>query len=153
PVVTAKFDLSLTVTELEGELLCQLEYATDLFDRTTVARLRGGFERILQEFVERTETPLSEVSLLCAAERHQLLWEWSGERVVVGPTVPLHGLIAEQVWRRPHAVAVAAAEMTLSYGELEAQAERLARRLGSLGVGPETRVGVCVQRSARLVVA
>ncbi|HEV7516141.1 MAG TPA: condensation domain-containing protein, partial [Thermoanaerobaculia bacterium] len=79
PGATAKFDLGLTVTEIAGELLCQLEYATDLFDRTTVARLAGGFERLLQGFVDHPETPFSDISLLSAAEHQQAVHEWSGE--------------------------------------------------------------------------
>ncbi|MDY7092837.1 MAG: amino acid adenylation domain-containing protein [Acidobacteriota bacterium] len=160
PVATgsaaAKFDLSLTLgPRPEGSLEGSLEYAADLFDATTVQRLAGHLERLLNSAVEDSRRPVSTLGLLSAAEEHQLLRELNGApgRVPLGELPTLHRRFLEQAARTPDATALVAAGEELSYRELEARSRRLAGRLAAVGVGTEVAVGVCLPRRADLVVS
>nr|WP_280141900.1 AMP-binding protein [Pseudovibrio sp. Tun.PSC04-5.I4] len=99
------------------------------------------------------EQKISTLSLLDEAERHQVLEEWNATAADYPQDRCLHELIAEQVARQPDAVAVEFEGQCLSYGELEARANQLAHHLRTLGVGPEVIVGLCVDRSAEMVVS
>src|SRR6185295_3204925 len=147
---TAKFDLVLFLKQ-EAGLTAVLEYATDLFDAPTVARLGRAFLSLLTGLVEEGSGPrVSDLPLLGAGERWQILGEWNEP----GPTpvdLCLHDLVAAQVERTPSAVALVAGHEHLTYRDLGRRAGRLARRLAALGVGPEVRVGVCLQRTPALV--
>ncbi|HSK77764.1 MAG TPA: amino acid adenylation domain-containing protein [Thermoanaerobaculia bacterium] len=149
----ARFDLTLDLAETPLGLAGSLEYATDLFDPPTVSRLAGHFATLLSEAVAAPSGSLSELPLLGAAERQQLVLEWNDTEVVRRPGERIHELFERQVVRRPGALAVAGQGMALSYAGLDAQANRLARYLRRLGVGPEARVGLCVERSPEMVVA
>ena len=157
----ARFDLTLDLMETPLGLAGSLEYATDLFDRTTVSRLAGHFATMLSEGVVAPSRRVSELPLLGGAERQQLVLEWNDTEVVrgrererlCGTAVRIHELFEWQAVRRPQALAVAGQGVTLSYGDLEARSNRLARYLRGLGVGPEARVGLCVERSPEMVVA
>src|SRR5262249_53064205 len=140
---TARFDVSLRVTEAaDGRLAITWEYATDLFDRTTVQRLSAQFLTLLSGLEAAGDPPLSRLPLLSAAEGHQLLAEWndsaSGEELE--PT--LYGLFTAQVERTPDTVAVACGNEAVSYLELARRASAVAARLAGLGMGPEGLVGV-----------
>jgi amino acid adenylation domain-containing protein len=150
---TAKTDLTLEI-EREGEgLRAGFEVSRDLFDGATATRLLDQLQRLLAAAVEDPEQPLSRLALLGAAERQQLLVEWAGGACRHAAEIPLHRLFEAQARRAPAAVALCCAGELLSYGELDRRADRLARRLRDLGVGPEIRVGICLERSAELVVA
>ncbi|HYG61612.1 MAG TPA: amino acid adenylation domain-containing protein, partial [Thermoanaerobaculia bacterium] len=153
-VTTAKFELTLSLAETVAGLAGEIEYATDLFDRTTISRLAEHFAALLSAAVAAPSIRLTDLPLLGAAERQQLLLEWNDTQVTRrGAAVRIHELFEEQAARRPQAPAVSGQGTTLSYAELEARANRLARRLRRLGVGPETRVALCVDRSPEMVVA
>jgi amino acid adenylation domain-containing protein len=158
PRETAKFDLALELAEQEGEdgrLAGDLEYSRDLWDGTTIARLAGHFERLLAGIVIAPETPLSRLPLLSAAERSQLLVEWS-DTGRPARFVPVHELVLEQARRRPGAIAVQSPAGMLTYGELAARAGRLARHLRHLGVGgvePEVPVAILLAPSPQQMVA
>ncbi|MDP9122012.1 MAG: condensation domain-containing protein, partial [Acidobacteriota bacterium] len=147
---TSQVDLTLTLQEIEGHLDGTLTYATDLFDGTTIERWIVQFEAVLAAYVENVEVAVADLPLLSAAERHQLVREWSGAADEQSGTI--HGLFEAQVDRRPETVAVAWGEEGLSYGELDRLANRLAHHLRTLGVGPEVPVGLCALRSLDLVV-
>ncbi|HZF12446.1 MAG TPA: amino acid adenylation domain-containing protein, partial [Thermoanaerobaculia bacterium] len=149
---SAKFDLTLALTETAEGLSGGFEYATDLFDRVTVERLAAAYGRLLGAAVERPESRLSELPLLSGAERHQALVEWN-DTASGYPRQSLHRLFEEQAAARPEAVAVVGEEGQLTYGELDRQAARIARRLRRLGVRGEARVGLCLERSAEMVAA
>ena len=149
---TAKFDLLLTLFEAGPELGGTLEYNTDLFDAATIARLLEHFGMVLEAAVDRPEQRLSELPLLSEAERVQLLDEWNRTQAAYPLDKRLHQLFEEQVARTPTAVAVVFAETQLTYSELNERANQLAHYLRGLGVGPETLVGICVERSLELVV-
>jgi amino acid adenylation domain-containing protein len=128
------------------------EYNTDIFDRSTVERLVDHFERLLDGVVADPDSRLSELPLLTKAERHQLLVEWNATEADYPQDKCLHELFEEQAARTPDAVAVEYEGRQLSYGELNARANQLARYLAGHGVGPEVMVGLCVERSLEMVV-
>ena len=149
----ARFDLLLSLAEEGGDLRGLLEYRTDLFDRTTIARLAGHLAGLLESAAAAPETPWTDLALLTPAEHHQLRAEWNDTAAAPGPGLTLLERIEEQVKRAPGAVAVACEGEALTYAELARRAEALARRLARLGVGPEARVAICAERSPRLLVA
>ncbi|MBV9774709.1 MAG: amino acid adenylation domain-containing protein, partial [Gemmatimonadetes bacterium] len=149
---TAKFDLSLVMGEQGGGLGGGIEYRTALFDEETIERLSGHFQRVLGWMVENADRPLSELSLLDAAERNQVLEERNPAEVHV-PESSLHALFQEQARRTPDTVALVHGSASLTYAELDRASSQLARHLRGLEVGPETRVGVCLERTPELVVA
>ncbi|HXO22566.1 MAG TPA: amino acid adenylation domain-containing protein [Thermoanaerobaculia bacterium] len=149
----AKFDLTLRFVEAEGGgLTGQLEYARDLFDAPTMARFLGRLEALLAAAVADPRRPLAEIVLLGAGERHQVVHEWNDTAAAFPRDLCLHQLFAAQAARTPASVAVVGAAERLTYGELEARANRLARCLRGLGVGPETRVGIALSRTPDLLV-
>ncbi|HSL81570.1 MAG TPA: amino acid adenylation domain-containing protein, partial [Thermoanaerobaculia bacterium] len=150
---SAKFDLSLYAAEADGGVVCVLEYATDLFDGTTVRRLAGQLERLTAAALAEAGRPVAELPLLSAAERWQTVAEWNDTAAAYGGPGTLPERLAEQARRTPEAVAVVSEGGVLSYGELARRTARLAARLSAEGVGPEARVGVLMERSAELVVA
>jgi amino acid adenylation domain-containing protein len=146
-------DLILFAGMTQGRLgILQMEYDVALFEDPTIARFGGHLLNLFAAAVEEPGRPLAALPLLTAAERHQLLVEQGGIRAGMGPQEPLHRLFAARVAEAPGAVAVVCGAEQLDYGQLEARANRLARRLRSLGVGPEVRVGLCLPRSLDLVV-
>ncbi|HEX2254143.1 MAG TPA: amino acid adenylation domain-containing protein [Thermoanaerobaculia bacterium] len=153
PKGAAKFDLTLTAIERPGSLRLELELARDLFLPATAARLLVQYRTLLRAAAADPGRPLSRLPLSDPAERHQLLWEWNDSGPALDGGVAMHRPFEEQVRRRPDATALAAGGEALSYGELDRRANRLARWLVRRGVGPEVRVGVCLERSAEMVVA
>ena len=149
---TSKLDLTVEATVAPEGLLLAVEYSTGLFDATRMERLAGHLRNLLEAIVHEPERRLSDLSLLSAAERHQLLAEWNGTGLEGDAETTLHALIAAQAERTPKAVAVVFGDASLSYAELDRRARNLARRLRRLGVGPEVRVGICAERSLELVV-
>ena len=149
---TARLDLSLGFRERGGELVGGVEHNRDLFDATTVKRLLGQLRTLLAAAAREPDRPLSRLPLLAAGERQQLLAEWCHGGAAPAPAATLHGLFGAQAERTPEAVALVAGHERLTYRRLARRARRLACRLRALGVGPEVRVGVCLDRQADLVV-
>jgi amino acid adenylation domain-containing protein/non-ribosomal peptide synthase protein (TIGR01720 family) len=149
---TAKFDLGLFFTRSERGLAGQLEYAADLFDAATARRFTGHLQVLLENAVAEPERRLSALSAVSATERARLLDEWSGQGRAFAAEQSLHRRFEARAAATPRAVAVSCEGEALDYGELNARANRLARRLATLGVGPEQRVGLCAERSPELVV-
>ncbi|MFL9655985.1 amino acid adenylation domain-containing protein [Streptomyces sp. PB17] len=148
----AKTDLTLFVwRHSDGSLTGAFEYATSLFEHTTVERMADHFVRLVQAVVDAPGTPLSAIDLTTVHE-HRLLRLWNDTGVAV-PQRSVPELIAEQVERHPDAVAVESDGTTVTYVELDARANRLAHRLRETGVGPESSVAVLLDRSADLIVA
>ncbi len=152
---TAKFDLQLMLGEQPGRVAGSLEYAADLFERTTAIRLGAALRRLLAAAVAEPERPLAELPLLGAAEIHQTVVEWSDAGAVCDDEdaeVSIARLISRQAASHPERTALSAGERSLSYGELDRLSGLLARRLRELGVGPDARVGVCAGRTLEMVV-
>ena len=149
----AKLDLTLHLAETKEGLSGRWEYCTDLFETTTIRRLAGHFQRLLEAVAGDPERRLSDLPLLGTAERHQLLVEWNDTAWDLSPQSSLHGLFERQARRAAGAVALVCGERSLTYGELDRRAGLLGRRLRILGVGPEVRVGLLADRSIEMVVA
>ncbi|HVR95732.1 MAG TPA: amino acid adenylation domain-containing protein, partial [Thermoanaerobaculia bacterium] len=149
---TAKLDLTLSLVEERDGFTGTLEYASALFEAATMERLLGHFATLLDGSLADPERAVGELPLLTTAERDQLLVEWNAT-AAASPVGCLHELFAAQAARTPGAPAILFAGRATSYGELERRSRRLARRLRALGVGPEVRVGVCLERAPDLVVA
>jgi len=149
---TAKFDLSLALTETTDGFEGRLEYSTDLFDPTTVARMIVHFQTLLEGIVANPEQRISELPLLTEAERHQLLLDWNGTKTDDQKDECIHELFEAQVERTPEAVAVVFEDQQLTYRELNKRANQLGHYLQKLGVGAEVLVGICVERSIEMVV-
>ncbi|HKV10762.1 MAG TPA: amino acid adenylation domain-containing protein, partial [Thermoanaerobaculia bacterium] len=149
----AQFDLGLTLSEEGGALQGELDYSADLFDRATVERLARWLGTLAQGIAAAPETRLSELPLLSAAERRQLVVEWNGAPAPRGGRL-LADLVAAQAVRSPEAAALLGpGGERVTYAELDRRAEALARRLAGMGIGPDVPVGVCLERSVELGVA
>ncbi|HVR10280.1 MAG TPA: amino acid adenylation domain-containing protein, partial [Thermoanaerobaculia bacterium] len=182
PRRAAQVDLTLLAAEIDGGLAWALQYNGDLFDAATAERLLGRLRTLLAGALAGTEShdagaapPISALALLAPEERQQLR-EWNDTAAAFGPALCLHELVERQARRTPAAVAVtedrddggdgvagAVGGMggrggrggsceSLTFGELNARANLLARRLRALGVGPETLVAVAAERSVALAV-
>ncbi|MFB8009813.1 amino acid adenylation domain-containing protein, partial [Nocardia sp. NPDC056000] len=157
-LATTKFDLEFSFAErYDADRNAQgitgtLQYAVDLFDPDTAARLARWFVRILEFGIAGGDDRLSRLSLLSESERLRTVTRWSG---VVAPVerVTVPELFGAQVLRDPDAVAVLRGDALLTYGELAAASNRLARSLIARGVGPESFVALVLPRSEQLVVA
>ncbi len=149
---TAKFDLLLSLNETEAGLSGGIEYRTDLFDGATIRRWIGHWARLLTEVVSHPESKLSALEILSQEERRQLLEEWNDTAVEYPKNKCVHELFEEQVERTPDAVAVVFDGEQLSYRDLNERANQLAHYLKGKGVGPEVRVGICLERSLEMVV-
>ena len=150
---TAKFDLLLALGEREGQLGCTFEYSTDLFEAATIARLGAHFQRLLESIVSNPQQCISELEMLSAAEREQLLVEFNDTLTAYPQERCLPELFEQQARLTPEAVAVVFEDERLSFAELSGKANQLARYLQRMGVGPEVRVGICVERSMEMLVA
>ncbi|MDX9669520.1 MULTISPECIES: non-ribosomal peptide synthase/polyketide synthase [unclassified Pseudomonas] len=148
----AKFDLSLNLSESNGVIRGSLEYATALFDETTVQRFVGYLQRLLQAMVANDQAVLEHAPLLAQEEQQRLLVEFNATDVGYDLQQTIHGLFEAQVQRSPQAPAVVAGELALTYAELNARANQLARHLRELGVQADSRVGICVERGLDMVV-
>ncbi len=147
----AKFDLTLTLEEKDGELRAYLEHNADLFEMATAWRILGHFERLVEGIAADPSRRLSELPLLTEPELRQLL-AWNGAPPAQGGEACLHRLFAARAAAAAEAVAVVCEDRALTYRELEERAARVAAVLRDRGVGPEVRVGLCVERSLELVV-
>jgi amino acid adenylation domain-containing protein len=150
--VAARYDLELFCWETDAGLEGVLTYRADLFEAATIERLAGHLEALLRAAVADPDARVSALDVLGPAER-ALLDGWSRAEPAAPPIAGLHELIDRAVAAAPGAPAVAFADRTLTYAELDGRANRLARRLRRLGVGPESRVGVCVEPSVDVPVA
>ncbi|MDB4951422.1 MAG: putative non ribosomal peptide synthetase protein, partial [Gemmatimonadetes bacterium] len=151
--VQAKFDLSLNLHEAGDRIVGSITYATSLFDRETVERWTGYLRRVLREMAADEGRPVERLALLSADERSRVLEEWNGTDAPYPADACVHELFERQVERTPRATAlVAEGRAPLTYAELNARANRLAHHLHALGVGPDVRVGLCVERSPEMVV-
>ncbi|MEJ7747358.1 MAG: amino acid adenylation domain-containing protein, partial [Luteimonas sp.] len=149
----AKYDLTLNISESAQGLALEWEYSTDLFEATTMARLAGHFEVLLRALVSTPGARVGTADMLGAAERHQLLVEWNDTAADYPRDTCIHELFEARVAATPDAVAVVFEGAQLSYGELNAKANRLAHYLVThRRVKPDTLVGICVERSLEMMI-
>ncbi|HZI05482.1 MAG TPA: amino acid adenylation domain-containing protein, partial [Archangium sp.] len=149
---TAKFDLTLSLSETPEGFLGSLQYNTDLFEAGTADRLLGHLQVLLQAATSNPELSLSALPLLTEAERQQVLVAWNDTQAERPWAGCLHELIEAQAARTPQALAVVYEDGQLTFAELDRRANQLAHALRSRGVGPEVRVALCMERSLDMVV-
>ncbi|MCX4391837.1 non-ribosomal peptide synthetase [Streptomyces sp. NBC_01767] len=151
----AKFDLTLMMSEdADGGLRGALEYRTDLFERDTVARLAGHLGTLLETVAREPAARLSRLCLLTAEEGRRTVVEWNDTAAAFPDTATLHGLFEERAAQQPDTVAVEGPQGTLTYGQLNARANRIAHHLRiRYGVRPDMPVAVCLERGPDLVTA
>lgn len=152
PARTAKFDLTLYATQTDSGLVCWFEYSADLFDEATIKRTLGHLETLLEEIVARPDERISALQFLTQTEREQLR-EWNQTATDYPRNECVHQLFESQVARTPNTTAVVFEGERLTYEELNARANQLAHYLRRRGVGSGSLVGICVERSAAMVVA
>ena len=162
---TAKFDLALVSLlpreQFQGQERAEAAGAIDLlwernialFDETTVRRFDRSYRNLLDGVLEDPHVPIDQLPLIAPAERHQMLREWNDTAVPSSTEIRLVERFALWARRQPHAVAVSAGDRTLTYGELLERSQRLAGWLQEVGVGPEVRVALALERSIELVLA
>ncbi|MGH2412356.1 MAG: condensation domain-containing protein, partial [Microcystaceae cyanobacterium] len=152
PQQEGQFELSLEMVETQETILGVFKYNTDLFDAATINRAIEHFQILLEGMVAHPQQHISELPLLTAAERHQLLGKWKDAQADYPQGKCLHEWFEEQVERTPKAIAVGFEDRQLTYRELNRQANQLAHYLQTLGVSPDVLVGICVERSLEMVV-
>ncbi len=160
PQEISEVDLTLEVTEHPSSVEVGIRYNVDLFDTATIERMAGHFTTLLGGIVADPRRPVSQLPLLTPREREQILVEWNRTEAPFSSEACIHELFEAQVDRTPEAIAIVdhcrrpaegrSAELT--YGELERRANQVAHRLRQLGVGPDMRVGLYLDRSADLIV-
>ncbi|HEX8275252.1 MAG TPA: amino acid adenylation domain-containing protein, partial [Longimicrobiaceae bacterium] len=147
----ARFDLELSLTEDGDRLAGSALFRAALWDRATVARMMEHLRAALATLAAHPDRRLSALELLTGAERARVLEEWNATSRAF-PAAPAHLLFADAARRAPDATALAFAGGALTYAELDARSDALALRLRARGVGPEARVGLCVERTPEMVV-
>ena len=149
---TAQLDLTLETCDEGDGLAAALVYATDLFEAATIERMAGHWLGLLEAIVAQPDTPIAELPLLSPSERETQLHGWNATATAYPLDTPVHQLIEAQVQRAPDAPALAFGTETLSYAALNQRANRLAHALIARGVGPDSLVGIAVERSIEMVV-
>jgi amino acid adenylation domain-containing protein len=148
----SQFDLTLEITDIKASLFGVFKYNTDLFDATTISRMAGHFQHLLEGIVAHPEQRISDLPLLTKAEQQQLLVTWNNTQTEYPRDKCIHQLFEAQVERTPDAIAVVFEGQHLSYAALNRRANQLAQHLQTLGVKPEVLVGICIERSLDMVI-
>jgi len=152
-IESAKFDLFLAVSETETELQARLQYNTDLFDESTIARMAEHYQTLLEGIATNPDQSISQLPLLTEAERRQLLLVWNETQTDYPKDQPIHHLFETQVRQTPEAVALIFGETEVTYDALNRQANQLAHHLQTLGIEHGDLVGLCLDRSCEMVIA
>ncbi|HST59700.1 MAG TPA: amino acid adenylation domain-containing protein, partial [Longimicrobium sp.] len=151
---TSKFDLTLGIAPHAQGLSASIEYNTDLFAPATIRRMLGHLARVLEQVAADADVRLSGIDLLGDAERRQVVAEWNATDVAYPSDAPVHAEFEAQADLTPDAPAVISRDgEPLSYAQLDARANRLAHHLVRLGVGPDDRVGLCLERGPEMMAA
>jgi amino acid adenylation domain-containing protein/non-ribosomal peptide synthase protein (TIGR01720 family) len=152
PLLTVPFDVSLNFQEFDGGLYGAVNYNTDLFDPVTIERMAGCLQVLLGGIVAGPDRPLGELPWMPEAEIQQVLHGWNDTGLDV-PAVVFPEVLGAQVARTPDETALVFGDSVLSFAELNVRANRLARHLIGLGVGPERVVALALPRSVEMIVA
>jgi amino acid adenylation domain-containing protein len=153
PREVARFDLIMYFFESARGTSVQLNYNTDLFDHQTMTRMIEHYILLLEQCVQNPARPIDSLPMMQPWERQLLLDMWSATPAESSNPCPIHELFTAQAARTPDAIALAQGQRTLTYGELDQRSTQLARYLRSMGVGPETPVGLWLERSPELIIS
>jgi len=149
----SKFDVLLGMSERQNGLNTTWEYSTDLFEESTIKGMMSHFRQLIASAVEDPDRPLSRLSLLTPDERSKILVDWAGAGRADADERPIKELFEAQAARTPEATAVVFEGQSLTYGELNRRANRVAHDLRARGVSPNDLVGIFMEKSLELVVA
>ncbi|NOU44484.1 MAG: amino acid adenylation domain-containing protein, partial [Methyloglobulus sp.] len=149
---TTHFELSLFLTDREEHIAGILEYASELFDKVTIERFKEYYQLILVGMVTNAQQRIGQLPFLPEAERHQLLHGFNATAAGYPHQRCVHELFEGQALANPAATALVYEGESLSYGELNRHANRLAHRLIGLGIRPDDRVAICAERGLEMVV-
>lgn len=150
--VTAKFDLTLSITEENSALQGFIEYNTALFTKESITRITQHFQNLLQSVVANPKAPISQLNILTRAEQQQLLITWNDTHTNYPQNQCIHHLFETQAKHTPNAIALKYEDQLLTYQQLNSRANQLAHYLKNQGVGSETLVGICLERSIEMVI-
>ncbi|MCK1516313.1 amino acid adenylation domain-containing protein [Bradyrhizobium sp. 190] len=153
PLQQVKFDLELNLGETDGRIVGALNYATALFDEATIRRHRDYLLGMLRVMVADAGQIVDRIDIIDAGERKLVLDTWNQTFAPFPAERCIHELFAEQVRNSPDAIALTYEDVRLSYGELDAKANQLARYLIGLGVGPDQPVAICLERGVAMIVS
>ena len=148
-----KFDLELVLSEVDGGVHGGINYASALFDPETIARHAGYLQHVLEAMATGDSRPISQMPMLSTAEQQLLLQSWNRTETPYPDQLCMHQLVERWAHESPQATALVCEERLLSYAELNAQANRLAHYLIELGVRPDQRVALCVEKGAAMFIA
>lgn len=148
---TVRFDLEVHVWPDGEGLDCDWLYSRDLWEPESIARMAGHFQTLLAGLLAEPDRAITEIPML-SKEDERLLWAWNQTETPYPEDRTLVDLFEQQVERTPDSIALVFDEQSLSYAELNGRANRLAHHLITLGLRPETLVGICVERSLEMVI-
>ncbi|MFK8104081.1 MAG: amino acid adenylation domain-containing protein, partial [Saprospiraceae bacterium] len=149
---TAQFDLSLSLLENAGQIYLTAEYCSDLFTEMTVTNLLQHYQTLLTAIITNPQTKISQLALLRAEDRKQLLHDFNDTKVLLPKNKTCVDLFTTQVSKTPNNLAVIFEDETLSYAELDARSNQLARHLRERGAQAESLVAICIDRSPEMIV-
>ncbi len=148
---TAKFDLTLSLSPAADGMRARAEYDVDLFDGPTIARWLRHFEALLEAALLDPDAPISTLRLLTPDEEHTILFDWNATDAPLPPEGPLSRMFEAQAARTPDAIAAVFESEQMTYGELNARANVIARRLQALGLGRGSLVAISLDRSLAML--
>ncbi|MGA9769161.1 MAG: MupA/Atu3671 family FMN-dependent luciferase-like monooxygenase [Blastocatellia bacterium] len=147
---SAKFDLTLSVADADG-LSGVIEYSTDLYETATIERLLGHWQTLLHSIVTAPRARVAQLRMLTVEEERQILVRWNSTEKEIPSQVCIHELFEAQAERGADRICLVFQDEQLSYGELNRRSNQLARHLKQFGVGPETIVAICIERSSEMM--
>ena len=150
---TSRFDLTVTCEDAKAGLIVAFEYSADLFDPATIDRMAEHYRRLLAQAARQPDLTVAQLPLLDGPETTLLLRSWNATATPYPARSAVHQLFEECAAATPQALAVVAGNRTLTYGELNGLANRLAHRLRARGVGPDQPVAVAAERTLEMVVS
>jgi amino acid adenylation domain-containing protein len=150
---SSKFDLTLSMIDSGDEVRAVFEYDTDLFDSDRIERMAGHLHTLLQSIVADPDRSISEFALLNESERAEIFENCNGAEFKKTEERFVHRLFEAQAERTPEAAAIVSEGESWTYRDLNSRANQIARILQKHGVGPETLVGICMERAPELMIA
>lgn len=149
----AKFDLSLSVMEEKDAIKCSLEYNIALFDKETISRWIGYYTEMLNHVINEPNVPIHNIRMMTETEQQLILSGFNDTKKQYPRDKAIHELFEEQVCRTPDQVAVAFKGQSITYHELNAKANGLARLLRAKGLHPDETIGIMAEQSIEMIVA
>lgn len=150
---TARFDIELQLWKADEVIRGFFEYSSDLFEKSTIDRFTEHFLTLLENIPKYHQNPISDIPVMTEQEKQRILYSWNDTYVEYPGDLCVHQLFEQQVLKTPDNVAVIFGDRRLTYEELNVRANQLSHYLIKMGAGPETFIGICVERSEDMLVA